>query len=153
MRIRNPEDFWSGLLFTVTGLAFAIGATNYSFGHSARPGPAYFPFGLGLMLAGLGAVILLRSLASAREPDAMQGPLAWKPLGIVVASIVVFGLALPRLGLAVTLPLQIAVISLAGDEFRWRDVALNAAVLTVGSWLVFHLGLQLTIPIWPAFLD
>ena len=45
-------------MFIVVGLAFAWGATTYSFGSSARPGPGYFPFGLGIMLAILGAILL-----------------------------------------------------------------------------------------------
>jgi hypothetical protein len=71
----------------------------------------------------------------------------------VVVAIVVFGLALPRLGMAVTLPLLIAVISTASDQFRWREVLVNCLVLTVGSWAVFIKGLQLTIPVWPAFMS
>ena len=154
MRLRNPEDFWSGLMFTVVGIGFAIGATNYSFGHSARPGPGYFPFGLGLLLALLGVSILVKAFFGARDEDDGRNdlPIAWRPLGIVVAAIVLFGLALPRLGMALTLPLLIVVISLAGDQFRWRDVVLNSLILTVGSWAVFIKGLGLTLPLWPAFV-
>jgi hypothetical protein len=154
MRLRNPEDFWSGLMFTIAGLAFAIGATNYSFGQSARPGPGYFPFGLGLLLAVLGVAILMKSWFGERDEDDGRNelPIAWRPLGIVVAAIVLFGLALPRFGLALTLPLLIAVISRAGDQFRWREVLLNSAILTVGSWAVFIKGLQLTIPLWPTWI-
>ena len=47
MKIKSQKDFWSGLMFIVVGIGFAWGATNYSFGSSARPGPGYFPFGLG----------------------------------------------------------------------------------------------------------
>ena len=154
MRLRNAEDFWSGLMFTVVGIGFAIGATNYSFGHSARPGPGYFPFGLGLLLALLGVSILVKAFVGARDEDDGRNdlPIAWRPLGIVVAAIVLFGLALPRLGMALTLPLLIVVISLAGDQFRWRDVVLNSLILTVGSWAVFIKGLGLTLPLWPAFV-
>ncbi|MEY3295272.1 MAG: hypothetical protein RLZZ451_1320, partial [Pseudomonadota bacterium] len=62
MKIKSEKDFWSGLMFIVIGLAFAWGATNYNFGSAARPGPAYFPFGLGILLALLGGVVLLKSL-------------------------------------------------------------------------------------------
>ena len=54
MKIKSQKDFWSGLMFIVAGVGFAIGATNYSFGTSARPGPGYFPFGLGILLATAG---------------------------------------------------------------------------------------------------
>ena len=49
-----------GVVFIVVGLAFAMGATEYRFGTSARPGPGYFPLGLGLLLA---TVVVLLALA------------------------------------------------------------------------------------------
>jgi hypothetical protein len=42
------------------GVGFAWGATAYNFGSSARPGPAYFPFGLGVLTACLGGLILFK---------------------------------------------------------------------------------------------
>jgi hypothetical protein len=57
MKIKNQKDFWSGLMFVALGLGFAWGATSYSFGSSARPGPAYFPFGLGILMAIIGALV------------------------------------------------------------------------------------------------
>ena len=152
MRPKNREDFWSGLMFAVTGAGFAIGATNYSMGHSARPGPGYFPLGLGLLLAVIGAAIVVKSLL-ASSTDEPLGPFRWRPLVIVVAAILVFALALPRLGMIMTLPLLILVISTASEQFHWRDVVVNSAVLTLGSWAVFIKGLQLTIPVWPAFVS
>ena len=51
----------------------------------------------------------------------------------------------------VTVPLLITIVSLAGDDFRWRGVLLAAAVLTAGSWIIFIWGLKLTIPLLPTF--
>ncbi len=62
VKIKSQRDFWSGLMFVAVGLAFAWGATNYSFGTSARPGPGYFPFGLGMLMAMLGAFVLFKAL-------------------------------------------------------------------------------------------
>lgn len=152
MPLRNPTDFRAGLMFTIAGAGFAIGATNYSFGDSTRPGPAYFPFGLGILLAVLGAVILLNSFVGQPGEKPPDGAIAWRPLLVIGAGIVVFGLALPHLGMIITLPLLIGIVSLAGDQFRWRDVLLNATILTLGCWLVFIKGLQLTIPLWPPFI-
>ena len=63
-----------------------------------------------------------------------------------------FGFALPRLGMVVTLPLLITCVSLASDEFHWRDALLSSVVLTIGSWGIFVWGLNLVIPVWPTFL-
>jgi hypothetical protein len=153
LKIKSEKDFWSGIMFVVVGLAFAWGATNYNFGSSARPGPAYFPFGLGLVMAALGVAVLFKALTVETADGDKIGAWAWRPLLLIVGSVVVFGLAVPKLGLVVALPLLVLVCSLASEEFKWIEVALNAAVLTLMSWAIFIKGLGLTIPLLPAFLS
>jgi len=153
MKIKSQRDFWSGLMFLVVGAVFAWGALEYSFGKSAQPGPGYFPFGLGILLALLGAVVLFKALTLESEGGDPVGAIAWRPLIVIVLAIAVFGVALPRLGLAVTLPLIIMLSALAGDEFRWRDVLVSSIVLTVGSWAMFIWGLKLIIPLWPIYFN
>ena len=152
MKIKSQKDFWSGLMFVATGLGFAAGATNYSFGTSARPGPGYFPFGLGILLAVLGGLVLFKSLSVESEGGDPIGHIGWKPLGLITLAVVLFGIALPRLGMIISLPLLIFVSSLAGDEFKLKEVIVNIVILTVGSWLVFIKGLNLVIPLWPTFM-
>ena len=151
MKIKSQQDFWSGLMFLVVGVVFAWGATEYSFGNSARPGPGYFPFGLGILLALLGGLVLFKALTLESEGGDPVGPFAWRPLLVIVGAIAFFGFALPRLGMACTLPLLIAFAALAGSEFHWRDVLISSVVLTVGSWALFIWGLKLTIPLWPIY--
>lgn len=152
MKIKSQRDFWSGLMFLAIGIGFAWGATNYSFGSSARPGPGYFPFGLGILLALIGALVLFKALTIETHGGDKIGPVAWKPLGIVLGSVALFGFLLPWLGMILTLPVLIVISALAGDEFHLGEALINAAVLTVGSWLVFIKGLGLVIPLWPSFL-
>ena len=152
MKIKSQRDFWSGLLFLLVGLAFAWGATEYSFGSSAKPGPGYFPFGLGVLLALLGGLVLFKAVTIESPDGDPIGAIAWRPLLVIVGAIALFGLALPTLGLVVTLPLLIFMSSLAGDEFHWKDSLISAVVLTAGSWVIFVWGLKLTIPVWPVFL-
>ncbi len=152
MKIKSEKDFWSGLMFIVIGLGFAWGATNYSFGSAARPGPAYFPFGLGISLAVLGLMVLFKALTLEVQGGDKIGGWPWKPWVIILGAVVMFGLLLPRLGMIITLPLLIFVSSLASGEFHWKEVAINVVVLTLGCWLVFIKGLNLTIPLWPTFL-
>ena len=153
MRIKSQRDFWSGLMFVVVGVIFAVGATNYSMGTSARPGAGYFPLLLSVIMAILGAIVLFKSLTIETPGGDPIGEVAWKPLIVIVVAIAVFGFTLERLGMIITVPLLIAISSLAGDEFKWKGVIANAVVLTVGSWAVFVLGLKLTIPLWPKFFQ
>ena len=152
MKIKSQKDFWAGLMFVVTGLGFAWGAQFYSFGTSARPGPGYFPLGLGLLLAGLGALTLFEALTIETDDGEPVGAFAWKPLGTILVAVVLFGVLLPRLGMALTIPVLVMISSLAGDEFHWREALINSVVLAIGSWAIFILGLKLVIPLWPTFL-
>jgi hypothetical protein len=152
VKIKSQRDFWSGLMFIVAGIVFAVGATNYSMGSSARPGPGYFPLILSVIMAILGAVVLFKALTIESPGGDLVGHIAWKPLIVIVVAITVFGLLLERLGMVVTIPILIVLSSLAGEEFRWRGVLLSAVVLTFFSWVVFVVGLKLTIPLWPKFL-
>jgi len=152
LKIKSEKDFWSGLMFVLVGVGFAWGATAYQFGSSARPGPAYFPFGLGVLLAVLGGSVLFKALTFEVEGGDKIGDWPLKQLVVILAGVVLFGVALPKLGMAVSLPLLIAISSLASGEFRWKEVLVNMVVLTIGCWAIFIKGLGLTIPLWPTFM-
>jgi hypothetical protein len=149
MSIKSQRDFWSGLMFLTVGIGFSWGATNYSFGSSARPGPGYFPFGLGIILAILGASILFEALTIETEDGERVGAIAWKPLIVILASVAVFGATLPRLGLLISMPMLVMLSGWASDEFTWKASVASAVTLTLGSWLIFVKGLGLTIPVLP----
>ena len=152
MKIKSQRDFWSGLMFLVTGAGFAVGATNYSMGTSARPGAGYFPLILSVILTIMGAVVLFEALTIETEDGEPIGNIAWRPLIVIVIAITVFGILLPRMGMLVTVPVLIIMVSFAGDEFGWIGVIVSSVVLTAFSWLIFIKGLGLTIPLFPSFM-
>jgi len=59
LRIRSQKDFASGLMFILVGFGFSWVARGYSMGTAAKMGPGYFPFWLGVVLALLGALVLI----------------------------------------------------------------------------------------------
>jgi len=151
-RIARPKDFWSGLLFLIIGVGFAVGSREYSFGVSARPGPGYFPFGLGVLMALLGLYVLATSVGRKSAAGPKVGAFAWRPILVILGAILLFGFALPRFGMVVALPLLIIISSAASTEFSWKAAVLNSVILTVGSYLIFIAGLGLVIPVWPEFM-
>lgn len=153
MKIKDHSGFVSGLLFVVVGAAFALGALDYNFGNSVRPGPGYFPFGLGLLLAVVGVCIFIQSFTVQIQDGGDIGAVAWKPVAIIAGVIIGSAVMLPLLGMLITLPLVVLVSSMASDEFNLGEALLNATILTVGSWAVFSKALGLAIPLLPAFLD
>jgi uncharacterized membrane protein YqjE len=147
--VRNPKDFWSGVLFISFGLAAIIVAREYPVGTAARMGPGYFPRGLGILMLVLGAILALRSLRIAGTKIEFG---SFKPLLIVLGSVVVFALFAPKLGLVVSTILLILMSSTADKEYRWKESMIAALVLAVFTIAAFSWGLKLQLPVWPAFV-
>lgn len=160
MNIKSQKDFFSGLMFMAVGVAFAWGSGNYSIGTGARMGPGYFPLMLGVLLAILGAVITFTSMVVETEDGEKIGTWAWKPLFFIIAANLVFGLALgglpsikfPAMGLIVGIYALTFIASLAGEEFKLKEVAILATVLSIMSYLAFIVLLKLQFPVWPTFI-
>ena len=160
MNIKSQKDFFSGLMFTAVGVAFAWGATKYSLGTGARMGPGYFPTMLGVLMAILGGLLTFKSLVVETEDGDKVGSWAWKPLLFIIAANLLFGLMLgglpsikfPAFGLIVAIYVLTFVASLAGDEFKFKEVAVLATILAIMSYLAFIVLLKLQFPVWPAFI-
>ncbi|MCL4746351.1 MAG: tripartite tricarboxylate transporter TctB family protein [Burkholderiaceae bacterium] len=151
MKLRNHRDFWAGVMFFAFGLAFVLLAQQYQMGNAARMGPAYFPTALGALLALLGAIIVFNAFAKGNVELRLQA-VGWRENVLVLLSVILFGLLLPGMGMVVAIMVLILVSALAGHEFRFRESLISAVVLTVMSYLVFALGLELQFRVWPAFL-
>ena len=160
MNIKSQKDFFSGLLFMGVGVAFALGATTYSIGTGARMGPGYFPMLLGIMLAVLGGVITFNAMVVETEDGDKIGSWALKPLFFIIAANLIFGLMLgglpsfkvPAMGLIAGIYALTFIASLAGEEFKFKEVFALATVLAVMSYLAFIVLLKLQFPVWPTFI-
>src|SRR4051794_20533343 len=91
--VKNRKDWFVGLLFFVFGVVFAWGATAYRMGVKSKMGPGYVPFVLGCLLAFLGLVLVVRSVAIAAEASEV-GRIHFKPLTLILGSIAAFALLL-----------------------------------------------------------
>jgi hypothetical protein len=159
--IKSQKDFFSGLMFTVVGAAFAYGATSYSIGTGARMGPGYFPLLLGVILAILGAIILFKALVVETSDGEPVGAFAWKPLVFIIAGNLLFGIllgglpiiGLPAMGLIAAIFGTTIVVSMAGDEFNFKETLVLSAILSVMSYAAFIMLLKLQFPVWPTFIS
>ncbi len=160
MQIKSERDFFAGLMFMAVGGAFAWGATSYTVGTGARMGPGYFPLLLGVVLALLGAFIVFESLVVDTEDGEKIGKFAWKPLGFIIGANLAFGVLLgglpsvgiPAMGLIVGIYALVFIASLAGDQFRPKEIAILATILAIMSYLAFIKLLKLQFQVWPSFI-
>jgi hypothetical protein len=147
MKIKSPKDFWAGLMFIAFGLFFLGWAvTHYQMGSAVRMGPAYFPTLLGGLLAFLGALVLIESLAMEGPPVPKFG---FRPLLLVLGACIAYGYMMKPTGLVIATGALVFISALGGHEFKWREVALLYVLLVIFSVLVFVKGLTLPFPLWP----
>ncbi|CAM8619501.1 Protein of unknown function DUF1468 [Comamonadaceae bacterium] len=159
MNIKSQKDFFSGLMFMGVGVAFAWGASTYSIGSGARMGPGYFPLVLGVLLAILGIAITFTALVVETEDGDKVGKFAWKPLFFIITANLVFGacigglpsIGLKPLGLIVGIYLLTYIASHAGEEHKFKEVAILATILALLSYVAFIVLLKLQFPVWPAY--
>lgn len=142
--IRNPKDFWSGLLFLVVGLGFLWVGQDYSFGTARRMGPAFFPTLLSGALCLIGAVVMLRGFIT--QADRISG-FAGKGLVLITIACVIFGMLVRQGGLAVSVALLVLVSAIASVHFKVKNTVIMMLVLALFCALVFVKGLGLPIPI------
>jgi putative tricarboxylic transport membrane protein len=145
--LRNADRVTAALLLAFS-VAFAAGALKqYQWWGSGGPGPAFLPFWLGLVMAILAVMMLVRSLRE-KEPGA-----AWFPRGeglrdmlVVLGVTIVFVALLNVLGMVIGTAIYLAVLIWYLGRHRWW-VTLAVALAAAGfNWLVFVHWLRVPFP-------
>jgi hypothetical protein len=111
-------------------------------------GPGYFPTALGSILCVFGCYIMLRGLWSGER---VAGTWAWRPLVLITAAILIFGYSMEELGLVPALAVLFIVAALGGREFRLKEVALGAVLMSAFAAAVFVYGLKLPYPLFGSY--
>lgn len=146
MRVGSSQDAAAGLIFVAAGAAGFILSLDLSMGSGMRMGAGYLPRVLSLCLLGLGGVITAKGVLFSGNPFPRLG---WKPLIVVLGTILFFAAAMNRLGIAPTTLVAVLIATLAAPDRRWVEAAAFGLLMAVFCVSVFVFGLGLNIPIWP----
>lgn len=142
--MKNPRDFWTGVIYVAVGTAAVVIARDYGLGTAFRMGPGYFPTILGGLLVLIGLLSLGRAALRSGEP---LPPARIKGLLAVTIATLGFGALLRGAGLVVALPVLVVVSAAASARFRWGPGLALAAGLTLFCAAVFLKGLGVPIPL------
>jgi hypothetical protein len=151
LKIRNKEDFASGLMFIAFGAFFAILARSYQMGTPAKMGSGYFPFWLGVVLILLGLFVLIKSFAADMEESSF-GKWDWKTLIWITGSVLLFAIVLDYVGLIISILILVFASAYASHEFNWKQTFISSIILIGICYFAFVWGLKLQFPVWPPFL-
>src|SRR5262245_48422898 len=122
-RLPINQDVAAGLLFLAIGAIALYVAQDYRMGTALRMGPGYMPRLLSWALIVFGAAITVRGVLRPAEKLT-----AWhiRPLILVLAGLIVFGLLIEDAGLLVTAIAASYVGAIASREFRPGDTLVLA---------------------------
>lgn len=147
---RPHRDVKSALLLIVIGALVAWKGSQYPIGELRRMGPGFFPVALGVLLAGLGALLLLvPALGSAEERDAEHNEKAdLRGWSFIIAGIFVF-IVLGKWGGLVPATFALVFVSALGDRGNSIKTALlTAAAMTAIAVVVFNYLLAVQFPLF-----
>jgi putative tricarboxylic transport membrane protein len=140
LELRANKDFWAGMMLMGIGAGAMFIAREYAFGTTLRMGPGYFPRMLGGLLILFGIYIMAVGL---RRNEKIQGRYSLRALILLPLSLVLFGVLMDHAGFVPALVALVFGSAAAGREFRFVEVLLLTAVLTVISVATFIWGLEL----------
>ena len=139
------KDVLAGSIFIALGVAFAAGSLAYDIGTPVRMGPGYVPLVLGLVLAGLGVLVIVKGfIAGEGEPI---GEVDWRAVVLITAALLFFGVTVRGLGVVGALFGASLLAALARSQTSIREALVIAVGLTVLSVVIFIVALQLRLPL------
>jgi hypothetical protein len=108
-------------------------------------GPGYFPTAVALLLTAVGVTIMVRSFF--REGELVDR-FAWKPMLLVLGSIVAFGILINRAGLLLAAVVLVLGCAAASERFHigWLPM-LGMAALVAFCVIVFVIGMGIPMPL------
>jgi putative tricarboxylic transport membrane protein len=140
-------DLLSGAFWLACAMGLCYRAGQLGLGQVGDPGPGFTIFLAAAILALLSIVLVLSSLwprdnEVERVPDAIQ----WSKIGLILFSLIVYGLVLGRMGFVLTTFLLVAFLLKVIEGKRWHVALLCGVGMALGTYAVFELWLQARLP-------
>jgi hypothetical protein len=145
--VRQADRITAALLLAFA-VAFSVGALkDYQWWGSGGPGPAFMPFWLGLVMALLALMMLVRSLKQQHPGE------AWLPRGeglrdllVVLAATIAYVVLLNVTGMVIGTALYLAILVRYLGRHPWWVTAAVAVGAAFFNWLVFVHWLHVPMP-------
>jgi hypothetical protein len=142
------REILAGATLTIIGGAFAVTSHFYDVGTPRRMGPGFFPMVVGVLLAAIGLVLMLRAGhgEDSGDMDAFRRPDARALVSIVAGIVAFIGLA-ENAGLAPATAASVFLSAFSDRAMTLRGALLLTLAITVASVGLFHYGLHLQLPV------
>ena len=143
---RDIRDILAGLFVAIVGIYFALVGSEYTFGTAGQMGSGYIPVVLGCVLMVLGIFIMIPAFFRKGERIEVH----WDSLIASLLSLVVFAFALNIMGAFFSTMIAVLIASIPKTMPLLKRFMI-AAVIAVVTSVIFVIGLDMTISMFPEF--
>lgn len=144
--LRSGQDLLCGVMFAAVGAAALWIGRAYPMGTPMRLGSGVFPWLLSWGLIGIGAIIFAKGLVT--DGPRLTG-WAWRPVLLITLAAVSFALLIEPAGLVVTMLVLMTLGVLAGEEHRFKELAIFVPLMILLGIAIFIWGLGMPIKVFP----
>jgi putative tricarboxylic transport membrane protein len=144
----NRKDLAGGFFWLLVALVVIEQSLELKIGDHRTPGPGYIPLGVGLVMAGIAGIILVRgAFFSSSQPLALGASRqALKKLGIVLAAFFLFAAFFNFLGFLISTFFFLLLLFKGVEPQGWPKAAIWAGGATLLTYLLFCTLLQCELP-------
>lgn len=136
----RKTDFIAGLLLLGFALVVAVESLRLPFGTMSRPGVAFLPVLLSVVLALLSIALIVQAWKKRAVSDGPGIQLGlWKKVGATLLALFAFGSIFEWLGYVLSTFLLILFLMRAVEPVRWRLVLVIAVSSSLVTYAVFSL--------------
>ena len=145
-RIRTTVDTWSALFWLALGLLVCYGASRLGLGSVTDPGSGFIFFWSGSILGLLSLMLFTGSLRGDSAETRQTLGTNWIKISLVLASLVLYGFLLERLGFVFTTFALLTFLLGLSEEKKWPRILGVASVAALGGFALFELWLKIRLP-------
>lgn len=120
-------------VIVLTGAYVIWESLHYSMGSAIRLGPGFLPLALGVLFLLFGLAIA----AINDDGDEAVDPIVWRPVFLILASVLAFALLIESAGLAPATAALVLISGLADKSHTWKSLTGLYLVLLIAVYVVF----------------
>lgn len=144
---RTHADVLSGIFLLAVGMGLGFRASQLGLGQVSDPGPGFTIFLAAAVLVVLSVVLVGSSLWLPKNevgggPDAIR----WGKIGLILVSLIVYGLVLRKLGFVLSTFLLVLIFLRLIERKTWFAALLSGVAMSLGTYVVFDWLLQARLP-------
>jgi hypothetical protein len=147
------RDRIMAIFWTLLGITIAVWSSTFPFGNLEDPGPGYFPFALGFIIALIGILLLVQARKAENKnpskpvkPSVSDGPAVRRVL-LYLTAMILSTIFLETVGFVVTMFLMMLFMMRTIAPQRWRTALFYSLVSALGSLFVFKILLKTLLPV------